>query len=200
MKVAEMLEGLFAKGWKQDELASELKTTQPTISRWRKGAEAKADARDKLRELSIREGVLREPKRRAPAGSSKKTRNIPLISWVSAGKLSGSEVPANVRAEDRIVISGLAEGQWIALRVKGDSMNLIAPDSSVIFVDVADKRLVEDRFYVFGQENGDSTFKRYRGGRNPRLQPYSTNPDHETIPTTDALHVIGRVKRTMLDL
>jgi hypothetical protein len=65
---------------------------------------------------------------------------------------------------------------------------------------VADKRLVEDRFYVFTTEEGDSTFKRYRGGRVPRLQPYSTNPEHETIPAPEGLLVVGRVRRTMLDL
>lgn len=138
--------------------------------------------------------------RRAMAGRAGTGPTVPLISWVSAGKLSGSDVPANVTAQKRLPRGDLGPGQWIALRVRGDSMDRVAPEGSVIFVNVSDKTLVEERYYVFTNEEGDSTFKKYRGGRQPRLQPFSTNPDHETIPVTEDVLVVGRVRRTSLDL
>lgn len=126
---------------------------------------------------------------------------VPLISWVSAGRLSDTEsIPKNVRPERYVMASDLGRGEWIALRVEGDSMNLVAPADAIIFVNLSDRRLVENGFYVFSEEDGESTFKRYRGGRRPRLQPYSTNPDHETIQVSNDLRVVGRVRRTLLDL
>jgi phage repressor protein C with HTH and peptisase S24 domain len=79
-------------------------------------------------------------------------------------------------------------------------MNLVAPDGAYIFVNKADQGLVNDKFYVFGTPEGESTFKRYRTGRPPRLQPYSTNPDHETIIPTGEIALVGRVGRVVLDL
>lgn len=188
-------------------LARLLGETRQNVTRWRKGQRRLTPPMaDKIApHLGTSARVLLQVDQptvleRAPRGGSVKVQRVPLISWVSAGKLAGSDLPANVRAEKRLPVADLGPGQWIALRVQGDSMNLIAPETSVIFVDLADKRLIEDRFYVFALETGDSTFKRYRGGRSPRLQPFSTNPDHETIPASDGLQVVGRVRRTTLEL
>jgi predicted nucleic acid-binding protein len=40
----------------------------------------------------------------------------------------------------------------------------------------------------------------YRGGPRPRLQPYSTNPDHETQYPSDDVSVVGRVRRVVNEL
>ena len=62
-------------------------------------------------------------------------------------------------------------------------MNRLAPDGSVIIINRADSTLLDGRFYVFSVDNGAATFKTYR--RDPeRLQPFSTNPDHMSIPVT----------------
>lgn len=183
-------------------LARQVGESKQNVDRWRKG-ERRLKPEDAMRLASVLE-VPATRLLRLPEGRSKPVdkpeKLVPLISWVSAGRLSGSELPPNVRAEKQLPRGDLGPGEWIGLRVKGDSMNLIAPENSVIFVDVADKRLVEGRYYVFAMEDGDSTFKQYRGGRQPRLQPYSTNPEHETIPAPEDLRVVGRVRRTMLDL
>lgn len=125
---------------------------------------------------------------------------VPLLSWVEAGKLADQEGVTNVDVEKQIVAVDLPKGKWIALRVKGDSMDRLAPDGAVIFVDRSDDRLKEDHFYVFSVGTGAATFKRYRGGKSIRLQPYSNNPDHETIPAPDDLRVVGRVRRVVTDL
>jgi phage repressor protein C with HTH and peptisase S24 domain len=183
-------------------LGRKLGESKQNVDRWRKG-ERRLKPEDALRIAplvnSTATKLLRLPDGRTK-GVEKPERPIPLVSWISAGRLSGSEVPSNVRAERQLPRGDLGPGEWIALKVRGDSMNLVAPENSIIFVNIADKDLIEDRFYVFKTEQGDSTFKRYRGGKQPRLQPYSTNPDHETIPATEEILVVGRVRRTILDL
>jgi SOS-response transcriptional repressor LexA len=125
---------------------------------------------------------------------------VPLLSWVEAGKLADQDGVSNVDVEKHIVAVDLPKGKWIALRVKGDSMDRLAPDGAIIFIDRTDDRLKEDQFYVFSVGAGAATFKRYRGGKSVRLQPYSNNPDHETIPAPDDLRVVGRVRRVVTDL
>lgn len=79
-------------------------------------------------------------------------------------------------------------------------MDRIAPDGSYICVNLADQRVSNDKFYVFGTAEGEATFKRFRAGNPPRLQPFSTNPDHETIQMSDETLVVGRVSRVINDL
>lgn len=125
---------------------------------------------------------------------------VPLVSWVSAGKLANQEGVRRTDIKKYILAADLPRGDWIVLQVQGDSMDRIAPDGSFIFVNFADHGLLNDKFYVFSDEEGGATFKRYRDGRPPRLQPYSTNPDHETIPVTADLTVLGRVGRVITDV
>ncbi|WP_081740332.1 LexA family transcriptional regulator [Afipia sp. P52-10] len=125
---------------------------------------------------------------------------VPLLSFVSAGRLAHQEGVKRTDIKKYVLAADLPRGDWIALEVMGDSMNLIAPEGSHIYVNRADDHLVNNAFYVFHTPEGDVTFKRYRAGAKPRLQPYSTNPDHETIHPTGELHVFGRVGRVVHDL
>lgn len=130
-------------------------------------------------------------------------RRVPLISWVSAGQIQDVDSITNVDIEDYVNAADLPDGDWIALRVKGDSMDRVAPDGSIIFVNRRERRLQSERFYVVANERGAATFKRYRQGPNnqARFQPFSTNPDHETIfPKEEEMKVIGRVRRVVNDL
>ena len=125
---------------------------------------------------------------------------VPLLSWVSAGKLDAEESITNVDVEKHVIAVDLPKGEWIALKVRGDSMDRLAPDGAVIFVNRSDQLLREDQFYVFSTGAGAATFKRYRGGKTIRLQPYSSNSDHETIIAPTDLRVVGRVRRVVTDL
>ncbi len=89
------------------------------------------------------------------------------------------------------------EGDWIALKVVGDSMDRISPPESVIFVDRKDKVLVPNACYVISSDNGEATYKRFRS--NPmRFEPVSTNPVHEPIyPSREPL-IVGRVKKSTI--
>lgn len=127
----------------------------------------------------------------------------PLISWVSAGRMSQQEAVRRGDVRKYVFASDLPKGDWYVLEVQGDSMNLVAPEGSYIFVNRDDNTLVNDAFYVFTSPEGEATFKRYRKpekGRPGRLQPYSTNPDHETLIPTEQTVVFGRVHRVVHDL
>ncbi|WP_375780844.1 LexA family protein [Bradyrhizobium sp. ma5] len=129
-----------------------------------------------------------------------RTFRAPLLSWVSAGRLASQEGVRKSDVRKYVYLADLPKGDWIVLEVQGDSMDRIAPDGSYICVNLSDHRLLTDKFYVFGTPEGDATFKRYRHGNPPRLQPFSTNPDHETIQMSSETLVVGRVGRVINDL
>ncbi len=127
--------------------------------------------------------------------------DVPLVSWVSAGKLQQSEGVTPAQIETFVPVSNLPRGDWIALTVTGDSMNRIAPEGSIIIVNRADDALLNDRFYVFAASGGEATFKQWRRDPSPMLRPYSTNLDHLAIPAAAGeYYIVGRVRRIITDV
>lgn len=125
---------------------------------------------------------------------------VPFGSWVAATGFAEPTAMEQRADMPRILVPGLPRGDYIALRVVGDSMNLVAPDNAVIVVDRADTLLQPRAFYVFATpDHGEATFKRWMSRPN-RLEPYSTNPAHEAIYLDAPPVVIGRVRKVMLDL
>jgi SOS-response transcriptional repressor LexA len=125
---------------------------------------------------------------------------IPLLAWVSAGKLAdpGSEIP--VEDVPLLAFADLGRGDFFALKVVGDSMDRVSPEGSTIVVNRTDRQLVAGKCYVFSVR-GETTYKRW----NPDpiyLAPFSTNPAHSPIfiKRKKDLEVVGRVRRTVLDL
>ncbi len=125
---------------------------------------------------------------------------VPLVSWVSAGRMAEAGSPAP-RAEKLIAMPDLDPGDYIALRVQGDSMDRISPEGSIIVINRSDRQLVNGRAYVFAVK-GEATYKLWRPGPPPRLDPYSTNPANEPLfpDRKRKMMVVGRVRRTLLDL
>ncbi len=124
----------------------------------------------------------------------------PVISWVSAGQLETPDVLAFDSETERRAAAGLdPKGTWIALKVKGDSMDRISPPDSIVFVNLKDRRLVPNACYVIQDNEGGSSYKRYRPGRweavstNKKYKPYLVKGDRGPL-------IVGRVKRTVLDL
>lgn len=123
--------------------------------------------------------------------------DVPLLSTISAGAMMRDDlVDEAIRT---ITLTDLPPGDWFALKVEGDSMDRISPPESIILVNRKDKRLVTNACYVIADVHGNATYKRYRP--NPdRFEPVSTNPAHEPIFPDNDVPVVGRVKRTMLDM
>ncbi len=125
--------------------------------------------------------------------------SVPVISFVSAGQLT-TIPPSEVFADaEYIQAANLPSGDWIALRVKGSSMDRISPPDSIIFVNRRDKRLVPNGCYVIRDPEEGSTYKRFRPDPN-RFEPVTFSEGHKTIFPDQDPEVIGRVRRTVLDL
>lgn len=124
---------------------------------------------------------------------------VPLLSWVSAGALALPDAPLPDMDDHKTVYApDLEKGDWIALRVDGDSMNRISPHDSIIFVDRSDRKLVANACYVIADIDGGATYKRFRPPNT--WEPVSTNPVHEPLSLAPGRepYIIGRVRKTIL--
>ncbi len=124
---------------------------------------------------------------------------VPVISWVSAGQLAVPDHVIDIADAPRVALAGLPPGDWIMLDVEGDSMDRISPHGSRIVANRRDKRLVANACYVIAEEDGGATYKRFRP--NPdRFEPVSTNPAHDPIYPEGPMTIIGRVRRSIIDM
>ena len=129
---------------------------------------------------------------------SKPVADVPILSWVSAGMMARDDVQQDVVGEIRM--SDLdPRGEWVALRVEGDSMDRISPPGSLILVDLTDKALVPNACYIITDGDSQATYKRFRSNP-PRFEPVSTNPSHQPIFPDGEPAVIGRVRRSLIDM
>lgn len=136
---------------------------------------------------------------------SPKLTFVPLLDSVTAGRLKSplSQIP--IEDVPLLAFTDLGRGEWFALKVDekgdGDSMNLVSPPGSTIIVNKADRELRNDKYYIFAIE-GQTTYKMWQDGDPPYLAPFSNNPHHKPIFVRRKrdFEVIGRVKRTILDL
>lgn len=125
--------------------------------------------------------------------------DVPLISWISAGEMTDQDCVTDTSVFPVVTTYNLPEGEWIALRVDGTSMNKISPPDSIIFVNTHDRRLVVNGCYVIADETGRATYKRYRPSETPPWQPASYD-EIEPLKLEGAIRVIGRVRRSVIDM
>ncbi|WP_164634977.1 S24 family peptidase [Rhodopseudomonas sp. BR0G17] len=167
--------------------------SQVGVSRWESGEDAPTE-KNLLKLIEIEPAFAKFLPSRAI--------NLPVYTMVSAGALSAAETVLDAHLDElrRIPVAGLRNGDYFILQVEGDSMNKIAPDTSFIVVDRADRELVPGKDYIF-MHDGRATFKRYRA-RPMRLEPYSHNPEHDPIELDglEGVSVVGRVVKVFLDL
>lgn len=125
---------------------------------------------------------------------------LPLVDWVAAGSLSepSSQVPES--DVPRVAFVDLPRGDYIALTVKGTSMDRLCPEGSVIAVNRTDKALVAGKPYIFAVR-GLTNFKLWHADP-PYLDPHSWDPSHKPtfVKKKRDLEVVGRVVRSILDL
>lgn len=198
-----------ARGISQTDLARILDVTRSAVSQWESGIFAPAmekllalagELRVALEWLATARGERNppEPNLRLEA---QRVRLVPLLSWISAGQLIDAE--SQIPAEDvpLLAFADLGRGDFFALKVKGDSMNRVSPDGSTIVINRNDKNLAPSKPYVFWHRTEGTTFKLWRPDPD-RLVPHSWNDANQTIfiKRKNDFAVLGRVKRTVLDL
>ena len=132
-----------------------------------------------------------------PSGATDLVQDrVPLVSWVAAGM--PAMATETLSDWPMVSVGDLPAGRWIALTVKGDSMDQVAPDGSIIVVDIADRQPV-NRGLFLASIGGETTFKRFMAGPPAMLAPYSSNRDHMPLAWTPATRMIGRVRRVLHD-
>lgn len=142
----------------------------------------------------------KKPAPPAPAEQSDLIR-VPLLDSVSAGRLTAPTSQIPVEEVPLLAFADLGPGEFFATRVDGTSMDRLSPDGSIIIVNRRDRTLISGRCYLFAHR-GETTYKRWQGGDPAYLEPYSTDVIHKPIfvHKKKDFEVIGRVKRTVLDL
>lgn len=117
-------------------------------------------------------------------------RTIPLLGDVPAGALQ----PSEQKGGKRVAVSDPdTPARAYALRVKGDSMDLIVADGDTLVIDPDDKVLWPGRRYVIRTEDGQTTFKEFQADP-ARLVPCSSNPEHrEILIGSEPITIEGRV-------
>ncbi|MEE4452883.1 LexA family transcriptional regulator [Novosphingobium resinovorum] len=122
---------------------------------------------------------------------------IPLIGEIAAGNWR----EAIQHYEDMIFppVEGLSKAAF-ALRTRGDSMDRIIPDGGYVVIDPGEADLREGRVYAVMNSEGETTIKRFRSDP-ARLEPCSTNPDHQPISLgREQFTVIGMAKGAFVPL
>lgn len=139
----------------------------------------------------------------APYGGKGITQ-VKLLGRIAAGERKSPMTLVNPDRAKVLTLSGLGAGDFIALELEkdGDSMDRISPPGSVIIVNQADKALISGCCYVF-RIDGEDTYKMWQDDSPPYLAPYSTNPIYKPRfirKKRDHFEVVGRVKRSLIDL
>jgi SOS-response transcriptional repressor LexA len=177
-------------GWSEDTFKANLNGNSPFSFEQAKRYAEKFRVRAEW--LYDGSGPMREIGRPARA-----PQEIPVIGWVSAGKVADI---GQVEEEDRFIAGGLPPGEYFATEIVGDSVDRIAPEGARIIVNAADRNPRDGKFYIFAH-HGEPTVKRYRSKPVRRLEPFSTNPQHEPIFIGEkGWRCIGRVVRSVIDL
>ncbi len=185
------------RGMSQDQVAAFLDTNRGQISKLERGDLRMNDDWIAGIAHALRvepSDLLHDPAHRSPA-----RKQIPLVSWVNAGAFKDVDQALPTDEFPQIEIAGLPDGDWFALTVEGDSMDRISPPGSIILVNRRDRKLVPNACYVIANEAGEATYKRYRPSPE-RFEPVSVRSDLDPIFPDGAVAVIGRVRRSILEM
>jgi phage repressor protein C with HTH and peptisase S24 domain len=159
MTIREILDDLERKGFKQAAIAKRLRVSQPTVSRWRNGAEPKTVHRDKLLQLARDKGVL-------PQGEFIAIRGVPVVGYVGAGGTSDFSEGQGPFGEARLPPKSVGR-QTVAVRVRGNSMAPMLEDGWTVYYEDRKEHPTEDMFgktCIVGLSNGPVLVKKLHRG------------------------------------
>lgn len=184
-------------GLRQADLAKHMNVATATIQRW-ETQKRKIDI-ESLKKLSSYLRCSIEELCGIVDHNNIPVKLVPIISWVKAGQFTDTEpLHEGLEKEKVVPVADLHSDSIFALRVVGDSMNLVAPEGSIIIVDYKDKDLREGLYYIAQSYQG-ITFKKYYEDP-PRLEPVSSDPSFKTIFLRENTYVVGRVIKVIQSL
>lgn len=113
--------------WDQSELAKQLRVTQPTVSRWFGASEPKLKQRDRIIALAKKHGIV-------GAQMNGHDLTVPIVGYVGAG---GQVAYAEGQGPfGEVPMPPIEAGSdTVAVVVRGDSMEPLLQDGSVVYYD-----------------------------------------------------------------
>lgn len=189
-------------GLNQSELAERVGVSQPTVANWESGIhDPRRLMLAKLSEtLSVPLAWLsqgaRSPdeqdKHPAAAYLRRYLQHVPVISYDAAGRFIGeTDRDPHDWAEDYIPVT-YGAARLFAVFVTDDAVNLAFPPDTLVVIDYDDRQPLDGTFCLAIVE-GACVLRRWRSDPG-RLEPYSSNPDHETVYTDGNGMIIGCVR------
>ncbi len=187
------------KGWKQADLASAVGCSQGQINKLETGTARLSDVW-----LARIAPVLGVPQGALLADGDcfdnirPNVNNVPIIDYVQAGKFTDSMNPIALEGISDSVLVDFRHDRLFGLKVRGNSMDRILKEGSVVVVDYTDTDLHDRKYYVISNGEGVS-IKLYRA--NPiRFEPESISGQFDTIFPDQNTRVIGRVIRGLINM
>lgn len=178
-----MIAALDAKEVTRQQLADLMGCSVFSVGRlYRRERELKSRERDAVAEL-----LELKPE-------SRDVRAVPVIGLISAGTWAEA-----IQQPIGRTYASKGGRRSFALRVDGDSMDLLVMPGANVIVDPDDTDLMDGKAYAVMNEGGEATFKRYRA-EPARLEPASSNPKHKTISVgRGGFTIIGRAVQATRD-
>ena len=186
----------------QADLAKRVGVSQPTVANWESGVHD--PRRLMLAKISdilsvpmswLAEGArssFEHDKQPAAAYLRRYLQHVPVISYENAKRFAnvGDNDP-HEWAEDYIPVT-YGAARLFAVFVTDDSVNhVFAPDTLVV-IDYSDRK-PRDGNFCLAMVDGQSAIRRWRPDP-ARLEPYSNNPEYETIYSEGPFQIIGSVR------
>lgn len=186
----------------QASLADRIGVSQPTVANWESGVHD--PRRLMLAKLSDTLGVplswlsegarstQEQDKHPAAAYLRRYLQHVPLISYDNAGRfVNDTKADPHDWAEDYIPVT-YGAARLFAVFVTDDAVNLAFPPDTLVVIDYSDRQPGEGMFCL-AMVGGLCVLRRWRAGP-ACLEPYSSNPDHETLYTNGDCEIIGCVR------
>lgn len=198
-----LAEAMRRKGIGPTALAEKIGSSKQNVGRWAKQTRAlppdMANLAAPVLDTTAAELLLIDQPKPQKEAKRPRRATVPLLGQVTAGEL---KEPSNQFPPEE-AIRGLGNGEFFAVKLEkdADSMDRVSPPGSILIVNGADRELRNGAYYIFSV-NGETTYKMWQAGDPPYLAPCSNNPIHkpQIIKRKRDYEVIGRVKRTVLDL
>lgn len=125
---------------------------------------------------------------------------VPIIPWAHVAKLADLSTALPVNSGDWTAFADLGAGDFFAVQIKGDAMDRVSPNGSLVVVNRSDRKLLKECFYL-AEVRGQVVYRQWQTSP-PALVPASIKGTQKMIYLNRAqdVTVIGRVRRTVLDL
>jgi transcriptional regulator with XRE-family HTH domain len=188
-----------AAGLNQSDLAARIGVSQPAVANWESGvhdprrlmlaklADALGAPLDWLADGA--RSALERDKGPAAAYIRRPIRHTPVISFANAARmLDDPHSDPHAVAEDYIPVTTSAE-KIFALFLDDEAVDLAFPKDTLVVIDYADRRPADGHFCL-AAPMGFPLLRRWRE-RPQRLEPFSSNPAHESIVVSGDPRVIG---------